>query len=178
MYCFHHVCVSVCLCVCLCVRPIFWYFISRLFNRIDIDLKLMQDTYRAVLNSLQKSRSRSQGRYIAFWRYSHITKTEPEKIFNFVHRHLFDETIKTWASREMTSQKIRQYLTLTCITRIPRLLFLIKSSIKIYKNLVVRQLVSTYTSSMIWHPTSIIYQCAKFGDNRTSFKVIFDVCDV
>ena len=35
--------------------------------------------------------------------------------------------IKTRASREMTSQKIRQYLTLTCKTPIPKLLFLIKS---------------------------------------------------
>ena len=32
------VCVSVCLsvCVCLCVRPIFWYFISRLSEEISI----------------------------------------------------------------------------------------------------------------------------------------------
>ena len=44
---------------------------------------------------------------------------------------LFDETIKTRASREMTSQKIRQYLTLTCKTPIPKLLILIKLSIKI-----------------------------------------------
>ena len=28
------------------------------------------------------------------------------------------------------------------------------------------------------HPTHILYQCAKFGDDRTSFNVIFDVCDV
>ena len=26
--------------------------------------------------------------------------------------------------------------------------------------------------------THILYQCAKFGDDRTSFNVIFDVCDV
>ena len=32
------VCVSVCVCVCvyLCVRPIFWYFISRLLEEISI----------------------------------------------------------------------------------------------------------------------------------------------
>ena len=46
---------------------------------------------------------------------------------------LLDETIQTRASREMTSQKIRQYLTLTCKTPIPRLLILIKLSIKIQK---------------------------------------------
>ena len=26
-------------------------------------------------------------------------------------------------------------------------------------------------------PTHILYQCAKFGDDRTSFSVMFDVCD-
>ena len=28
------------------------------------------------------------------------------------------------------------------------------------------------------HPTLILYQCAKFGDDQASFNVIFDVCDV
>ena len=41
------------------------------------------------------------------------------------------ETIKTGASREMTSPKIRRYLTLTCKTPIPKLLILIKLSMKI-----------------------------------------------
>ena len=27
-------------------------------------------------------------------------------------------------------------------------------------------------------PTHILYQCAKFGNDRTSFNVILDVCDV
>ena len=27
-------------------------------------------------------------------------------------------------------------------------------------------------------PTHILYQCAKFGDDWTSFNVIFDVCNV
>ena len=27
-------------------------------------------------------------------------------------------------------------------------------------------------------PTHILYRCAKFCDDRTSFNVIFDVCDV
>ena len=30
------VCLSVCVCVYLCVRPIFWYFISRLLEEISI----------------------------------------------------------------------------------------------------------------------------------------------
>ena len=50
----------------------------------------------------------------------------------------------------MTSQNIRQYLTLTCSQP---------------------------------HPTHILYQCAKFGDDRTSFNVIilrvyFDISGV
>ena len=40
---------------------------------------------------------------------------------------------KTGASREMTSQKIRQYLTLTCKTPIPKLQSLIISSTEILK---------------------------------------------
>ena len=61
----------------------------------------------------------------------------------------------------MTSHKIRQYLT-----------FNMKNS---------------YTAVNIAHekygshkprPTHIIYQCAKCGDDRTSFNVICDVCDV
>ena len=27
-------------------------------------------------------------------------------------------------------------------------------------------------------PTPILYQCAKFGDDLTSFNFIFDVCDI
>ena len=52
------------------------------------------------------------------------------------------ETIKTWASREMTSQKICQYLTFK----------------KNLKNMAVIQP----------RPTHILYQCAKCGDDRTS----------
>ena len=77
-YCFHPVCL--CVCVSVCPANILLFYFSA--TRRDIDLKLIQDTYRVVLVSLKKltfigQRSRSQGRYIAFWRYSHITKTEP-----------------------------------------------------------------------------------------------------
>ena len=75
------VCLSVCVSVCVSVCPanILVFYFSAI--RRDIDLKFIQDTYRVVLNSLKKNTfigqwSRSQGRYIAFWRYSHITKTE------------------------------------------------------------------------------------------------------
>ena len=80
-YCFHPVClceclcVSLCMCVCVCVcvtvcpaNILIFYFSA---TRRDIDLKLIQDTYRVVLDSLNKltfigQRSRSQGRYITF----------------------------------------------------------------------------------------------------------------
>ena len=51
----------------------------------------------------------------------------------------------------MTSQQIRQYLTLTCETRMPKLLFIHPS------------------------PTHILYQCATFGDDWTSFNPHFDI---
>ena len=84
--------------VCVSVRLIFWYFISRL---LDIDLKFIQDTYRyiyrLVLDSLTTKmtfigqRSSTQGRYITFGRYSHITKTEQSI---FVHSHLLGYSIR------------------------------------------------------------------------------------
>ena len=73
------VCLSVCLCVC--VRPIFWYFISRLLEEISIwnSYRILIGLYPIHWKTLTfiGQRSRSQGRYIAFWRYSQITKTEP-----------------------------------------------------------------------------------------------------
>ena len=66
----------------------------------------------------------------------------------------------------MTSQKIRQYLTSTCKTPVPKLLILI-----VNKNLKHMAVIQP-------RPTHILYQCAKFGDDRASFNVMFDVCDV
>ena len=44
--------------VCLCVRPIFWYFISRLLEE-----KSIQDTHRFIINSLNtKMTFKVQGR--------------------------------------------------------------------------------------------------------------------
>ena len=50
-YCFHPVCLCVCLCVCVCVSVcpaniLIFYFSA---TRRDIDLKLIQDTNRVVL---------------------------------------------------------------------------------------------------------------------------------
>ena len=53
---------SVCVCVSVWTADILVIYFSAI--RRDIDLKFIQDTYRVVLNSLQ--RSRSQGWYIAF----------------------------------------------------------------------------------------------------------------
>ena len=74
-------CVCVCVSVCVCVRPIFWYFISQLLEEISIwNLCRIfigwHSIHRKILTFIGQ-RSRSQGRYIAFWRYSHIIKTEP-----------------------------------------------------------------------------------------------------
>ena len=62
----------------------------------------------------------------------------------------------------MTTQKIRQYLTLTCTTSVLKLLFPNKGARnKHLKNVIVMQP----------RPTQNLYQCAKFGDDRTSFNV-------
>ena len=52
-YCFHPVCLSVCVCVCVSVCPanILVFYFSAI--RRDIDLKIILDTYRVVLNSLK-----------------------------------------------------------------------------------------------------------------------------
>ena len=68
----------------------------------------------------------------------------------------------------MTSRKIRQYLTLACknpYTKITNSHQIVNANLK---NMAVIEP----------RPTHILYQCAKFGDDRTSFNVIFDVCDV
>ena len=69
---------SVCVCVSVCPADILLFYFSAI--RRYIDLKFIQDTYRVVPNSLKKYLHRSKvkvtARYIAFWRYSHITKTE------------------------------------------------------------------------------------------------------
>ena len=73
----------------------------------------------------------------------------------------------------MTSQTIHQYLTLTC-NSYPEVTIFHKIVQKNLKNITV----------ILPRPTHILYQCAKFGDDRTSFnvrtsfKVICDMCDV
>ena len=62
-------CVCLSVCVSVCPANILIFYCSA--TRKDIDLKLIQDTYRVVLDPLKKltfigQRSRSQGRYIAF----------------------------------------------------------------------------------------------------------------
>ena len=85
---------SVCLSVCLANILVFYFSAIRR----DIDLKFIQDTYRVVLNSLKKLTFIGQRKN---W--------DIEKFhFFFIdtsYDTLFNETIKTWASREMTSQK-------------------------------------------------------------------------
>ena len=133
------VCVSVCLCVCVCPADILVFYFSAISR--DIDLKFIQDTYRVVLNSLKKidlhrSKVKVTGTVHCFLKVQSYHKNCALEKFQFFfidtsYDTLFDEAIKTRASREMTSQKIRQYLTLTCKTPIPKLITLIKLSIKI-----------------------------------------------
>ena len=68
----------------VCPANILVFYFSAI--RRDIDLKFIHDTYRVVLNSLEnidlhRSMVKVTGTYIAFWRYSHITKTEPYIFF-------------------------------------------------------------------------------------------------
>ena len=61
---------SPCLCLYVCVSGQYFGILFPAIGR-DIDLKFIQDTYRAVLNSQTKltfigQRSRLDGRYIAF----------------------------------------------------------------------------------------------------------------
>ena len=131
-------CVYVCVCVSVCPANILVFYFSAI--RRDIDLKFIQDTYMTFIGQ----RSRSQGRYLCFLKVQSYHKNWAIEKFHFFFIDtsldtLFDERIKTGASREMTSQKIRQYLTLTCKTPIPKLLILIKLSIQILKNMAVIQ---------------------------------------
>ena len=68
----------------------------------------------------------------------------------------------------MTSQKIRQYLTFNLYNSCIEVTISHRSSKQNLKSMVVIQP----------GPTPIRYQCAKFGDDRTSFNVILDSCDV
>ena len=128
---------SVYLCVFLCVRPIFWYFISQLLVEISI-----WNSHRTLIGSysihwkkidLHRSMVKVTGTVHCFLKVQSYHKNWAIEKFQyfFVDTSLYalsNETIQTWASREMTSQKIRR---LTCKTPIPQLILLIKSSKKI-----------------------------------------------
>ena len=111
------VCLSVCLCMCVClrVRPIFWYFffISQLLEEISI-----WNVYRILIglysihwkNYLHRSMVKDTGTVHCFLKVQSyhknwtIAKFQIFVIDTFLET-LFYETIKTWASIEMTSQK-------------------------------------------------------------------------
>ena len=104
-----------------CKRPIpvFWYFISQLLLEMSI-----WNSYRTLIGSLSihwkkltdRSKVKVTGTVHCFLKVQSYHKNwaiENVQYF-FVDTSLYavsTETIKTWASREMTSQKIRQYLT-------------------------------------------------------------------
>ena len=125
----------------------------------DITLKFMQETYRVVINSqkiidLHRSKVKVTGtvhRFLKLQSYHKNWDTEYFQYF-FVDTSLYalsNKKIKTRASREMTSQKIRQYLTLTCKTPIPKLLSLIISSKKSSK------LWQSYSPVILIFPISV-----------------------
>ena len=95
-YCFHPDCL--CVSVCLCVRPIFIGFVLNSLKTIDLHRSKVTGTVHCFL----KVQS-----YHKNWAMENFQ-------YCFVYTSLYalsTETIKTGASREMTSQKIRQYLT-------------------------------------------------------------------
>ena len=124
-----------------------------------IALKFLQDTYRVVIKSskiidLHRSKvkvTRTVHWFLKVQSYHKNWATENFQSF-LVDTSLYalwNETIKTRASREMTSQKIRQYLTLTCKTPIPKLLSLIISSKQILK------LWQSYSPVLLIFPMSV-----------------------
>ena len=68
----------------------------------------------------------------------------------------------------MTSQQICQYLTFNMKNSYTAVNIAYKIVKKKRKHMAV---IHT-------RPTHILYQCAKCGDDHTSFDVIYDVCDV
>ena len=113
------VCVSVCVCISACPANILVFYFSA--SRRDIDLKFIQDNYKVVLNSLKKTwppyiKVKVTGTVHCFLKVQSyhknwaIENVQYDFVYTYLHA-LSNETIKTGASREMTSQKIRQYLT-------------------------------------------------------------------
>ena len=109
------VCLSVCLCVCVCVRPIFWYFISQLSEEISIWnlYKILIGLYSIHWKIIvfHRSKVKVTGTVHCFLKVQSYHKNWAIDNFQyfFVDTSLYalsTETIKTWANREMTSQKI------------------------------------------------------------------------
>ena len=106
--------------ICKRPMPIFWYFIYQLLVEISI-----WNSYRTLIGSLSiqwqnidlhRSNVKVRGTVHCFLKVQAYHKNWAIEMFNiFVCRHLFVCPIKwnnkTWASREMTSKIIRQYLT-------------------------------------------------------------------
>ena len=133
--------VCVCVCLCVCVRPIFWYFISRLLEDISI-----WNLYRILtgLNSinyidLHRSKIKVTGTVHYFLKVQSYHKNWATEHFPyFFCIYLFVCPIK-WNNKNLSKQNndvITKYVNiwrLTCKTPIPKLLFLIKSHKKTLK---------------------------------------------
>ena len=158
--------------------PIIWYFISQLLVEISI-----WNSYRALIGSLSihwknidchRSKVKVTGTVHCLLKVQSYHKNWAIENFQyfFVDTSLYalsTETIKTWTSREITSQKyVFFYLTFNMSNSY--------TAVNIAHKIVNRNLKNT--SVIQPRPTHIIYQCVKCGDNRTSFNVICGVCDV
>ena len=104
-YCFHPVCLSVCVSVCLCVRPIFWYFISRLLEEISI-----WNLYRIPMGLYsihwkKRSKVKVTGTVHCFLKVQSYHKNWAiEKFQCFFHRHLLGYSIR-WNNKNWSEQR-------------------------------------------------------------------------
>ena len=169
---------SVCLCVYLsiylsvCVQPIFLYFISRLLEEILIwnfywILIGLYSIYTKILTFICQ-RSRSQGWLHCFLKVQSYHKNWAiEKFQFFFHRHLLGYSIR-WNNKNWSEQR-NDATNNTSIFD-----FKMQNS---YTEVTISHKIVKKSKKYGSH-THILYECAKFGDDRTSFNVIFDVCDV
>ena len=102
-YCFHPVCL--CVCVSVCPANILIFYFSA--TRRDIDLKLIQDTYRVVLDSLKnidlhRSQVKVTGTVHCFLKVQSYHKNWAIEIF--FHGHLLGYSIR-WNNKNLSEQR-------------------------------------------------------------------------
>ena len=115
--------------VCVCVRPIFWYFISRLYEEISI-----WNSYRILIGlysihwkkvDLHRSMVKVTGMVHCFLKVQSYHKNWAIENFQYlcVDTSLYalsNETIKTWRAEKWRHKKYVNIWRLTCKTPIPQ----------------------------------------------------------